>query len=153
MQKYKTILIVTNDTLLAHRLTEIFHANGYSVGIAARGEDAIEGVLERNVDVVFVDTFLPDILGNILIGKFRYLSPEIEIIFMADLLHTIPQALSNGATTSIQKPINLQQVLVVVNKFIEIKSLKRENLCLTVQLNLAKEKVQEYPEGYQINLN
>jgi two-component system, cell cycle response regulator len=153
MQENKTILIVTNDTLLAHRLTEIFHANGYNVGVAADGDSAIDGISERDTDVVFVDTFLPDIFGNILIRKLRYLSPEIEIIYMADLLLTIPLALSNGATTSIQKPINMQQVLVVVNKFIEIKSLKRENLCLTVQLNLAKEKVQEYPEGYQINLN
>lgn len=153
MQENKTILIVTNDTLLAHLLTEIFHANGYNVGVAADGDSAIDGISERDIDVVFVDTFLPDIFGNILIRKLRYLSPEIEIIYMADLLHTIPLALSNGATTSIQKPINMQQVLVVVNKFIEIKSLKRENLCLTVQLNLAKEKVQEYPEGYQINLN
>ena len=153
MQENKTILIVTNDTLLAHRLTEIFHANGYNIGVAADGESAIDGISERDIDIVIVDTFLPDIFGNILISKLRFLSPESEIVFMTDLLDTIPQALSNGATTSIQKPINLQQVLVVVNNIIEIKSLKRENLCLTVQLDLAKEKVQEYPEGYQINLN
>jgi DNA-binding NtrC family response regulator len=153
MQKNKTILIVTNDTLLAHSLTEIFHANGYNVGAAADGESAIDSISERDIDFVFVDTFLPDIFGNVLIRKLRYLLPDIEIIFMADLLDTISDALSNGATTSIQKPINMQQLLVVVNKFIEIKSLKSENLCLTVQLNMAKEKVQEYPEGYQINLN
>lgn len=153
MQKNKTILIVTNDTLLAHQLTEIFHAYGYNVGLAADSELAIDGISERNVDIVFVDTFLTDILGNILVRDLRYLSRELDIIFMTDLLHTIPQALSNGATTSIPKPINLKQVLAVVNKFIEIKSLKRENLCLTVQLNLAKVKVQEYPEGYQINFN
>jgi DNA-binding NtrC family response regulator len=153
MHENKTILIVSNDTLFAHRLTEIFHANGYNIGVAADGEAALDGISERDIDAAIVDTFLPDIFGNLLIRKLRNLAPDMEIIFMTDLLDTIPQAISNGANTSIQKPVNLQELLLLVNKTIEIKSLTRQNLCLLVQLNLAKEKVHEFPEGYQINLN
>jgi DNA-binding NtrC family response regulator len=153
MEQDKTILIVTNDTLLAHQLTEIFHANGYNTGVAVDGDLAINGLTERDIDIVLVDTYLPDIMGNKLIKKLKDILPDIEILYMTDLPRSISQALINGATSSIQKPIIFQQVLLQASKCLEYRSLKRENIRLTIQFTLIKERIDEYSERLPISFN
>lgn len=153
MEKEKTILIITNDTLLSHQLAVVFHANWYNIGIAADSESAIEAITEREVDLVLVDTFLTDITGDKLIKKIKAISPGIEIIFTSAIPETNTEALIDGATVVVQKPIAFEEILSLVFKCLEARSLKSEISSPTLQLSFITDKMFEYPENFPINLN
>jgi DNA-binding NtrC family response regulator len=149
----KTILIVTNETVLAHQLTELFHANGYNVGISPDGVSAIDGVNERSVDLVVIDNALPDVSGAKLVKLLKNLSPKTEILYVTDRTGTIPEALSGGALTSMQKPFSLQHILLQAIKCIEVKLLREKILELEEDLGSMKDKILESPEKNVICLN
>ncbi len=153
MEEDKTILIVTNDTLFSHQLATVFHANWYNVGIAADSESAIEALTEREVDLVLLDTFLTDIAGDKLIKKIKNISPGIKIIFTSTISETNTEALINGATVAIQKPVVFEEILSLVLRCLEARTLKCEILNPTLQLSSIKDKMFEYPENFPINLN
>lgn len=153
MEKEKTILIITNDTLLSHQLAVVFHANWYNIGIAADSESAIEAITEREVDLVLVDMYLTDIAGDKLIKKIKAISPGIEIIFTSAIPETSTEALINGATAVIQKPIAFEEILSLVIRCLEARSLKCEISSPTLQLSIITDKTFEYPENFPINLN
>jgi DNA-binding NtrC family response regulator len=153
METEKTILIITNDTLLSHRLAVVFHANWYNIGIAADSEAAIEAITEREVDLVLVDTFLTDIVGNKLIKKIKNISPGIEIIFTSAIPGTNAEALINGATATIQKPIDFDEILSLVLRCLEARSLRSEILSPTLELSFIKDNTFECPQNYKIHLN
>ncbi len=121
------ILIVDDEKLIRWSLRQRLEAAGYEV---LEAEDGAEG-LERcrdDVDLVILDFRLPDTDGVSLIPKIKRQSPDIVIILLtayASVPNAI-EAIKLGAYHYVNKPIDLQEMLLLVEKALETTRLRRE---------------------------
>ena len=116
-------ILIGDDSILARKqLKDIISTLGTPTFIEAPdGQGAIDKYKETTPDLVFLDIVMPKIDGNIAIQEIMAYDPNATII-IASSVGTQSQlkcALQAGAKDFIQKPLDRQQVLDLVNKFLE----------------------------------
>lgn len=116
-------ILICDDSILARKqLKDIISTLGTPTFIeASDGQGAIDKFKETTPDLVFLDIVMPKIDGNIAIQEIMAYDPKATII-IASSVGTQSQlkcALQAGAKDFIQKPLERQQVLDLVNKFLE----------------------------------
>ena len=116
-------VLICDDSILARKqLKDIVSSLGLPTSIEATdGQDAIEKYKENNPDVVFLDIVMPKKDGNLAIEEIIEYDPNATII-IASSVGTQSQlkcALKAGAKDFIQKPLEKQLVLDVIEKYTE----------------------------------
>ncbi|BCA80650.1 sigma-54 dependent transcriptional regulator [Desulfuromonas sp. AOP6] len=127
MRKYK-ILVVDDEHLIRWSLEQNLRKQGYDVGTAASGEEAIKAVQEDAPDLILLDIQLPGINGLDVLQKVKDIDDEIIVIMVTALgvLETAVQAMRMGAFDYVNKPFNLDELAIVINKALETGDLKKE---------------------------
>ena len=116
-------VLICDDSILARKqLKDIVSSLGNPTFIEATdGQDAIDKYKENNPDVVFLDIVMPKKDGNLAIEEIIEYDPN-AIIIIASSVGTQSQlkcALKAGAKDFIQKPLEKQLVLDVIEKYTE----------------------------------
>lgn len=118
-------VLISDDSILARKqLKDILQTMGTPTFIEATdGQSAIDQYKAENPDLVFLDIVMPKKDGNIAIQEIMAYDPNATIIIVSSVgtQSQLKCALEAGAVDFIQKPIDNQQVIDVVNKFIEGK--------------------------------
>jgi two-component system, NtrC family, response regulator AtoC len=132
------LLIIEDDESISLALKVFFEGRGYSVMSAPNGEDGLKTALKQIPDTVILDLRLPDIYGIEILQEIKKSYPEISVIIMTGYgeVKEAVEAMRHGAEYYFQKPIDLDELAVIVEKSIAIKQIKQE-----VKLN----KVGHYP--------
>jgi CheY-like chemotaxis protein len=76
-------LVVDNDFFFAEFVSEQLQARGYQVVKALNAKDAIAILTEEDLDIVFVDTIMPEVGGKDLIRFIRSRSPDAPLTVVA----------------------------------------------------------------------
>ena len=116
-------VLICDDSILARKqLKDIVSSLGNATFIEATdGQDAIDKYKENNPDVVFLDIVMAKKDGNLAIEEIIEYDPNATII-IASSVGTQSQlqcALKAGAKDFIQKPLEKQLVLDVIEKYTE----------------------------------
>lgn len=128
----KRILIVEDDKHALLGLVEILKDEGYDVDEAERSAVAFDLLKETHYDLLLTDFMLPDYDGLALAKKAKKLHEDIAIVMMTaygSVKHAV-LALKEGIDNYITKPIDLDELLVVIEKGIRDKLILRENISL-----------------------
>ena len=116
-------ILITDDSILARKqLKDIISTLGSPVFIeAVDGQDAINKYKESKPDLVFLDIVMPKKDGNAAIREIMEFDSEANIIIASSVggQSQLKLALEAGAKDFIQKPLDKDQVLKVVSKFLE----------------------------------
>ncbi len=116
-------ILITDDSILARKqLKDIISTLGSPVFIeAVDGQDAIDKYKESKPDLVFLDIVMPKKDGNAAIREIMEFDPEANIIIASSVgtQSQLKLALEAGAKDFIQKPLDKDQVVKVVSKFLE----------------------------------
>ena len=116
-------ILITDDSILARKqLKDIISTLGSPVFIeAVDGQDAIDKYKESKPDLVFLDIVMPKKDGNAAIREIMEFDPEANIIIASSVCtqSQLKLALEAGAKDFIQKPLDKDQVVKVVSKFLE----------------------------------
>ena len=116
-------IIITDDSILVRKqLKDIISTLGSPVFIeAVDGQDAIDKYKESKPDLVFLDIVMPKKDGNAAINEIMEFDSEANIIIASSVgtQSQLKLALEAGAKDFIQKPLDKDQVLKVVSKFLE----------------------------------
>lgn len=88
---------------------------------ARDGQDAINQYKRNKPDLVFLDIVMPNKDGNSAIQEIMDFDPDATIIIVssAGTQSQLKKAIEAGAREFIQKPLNQQQVIDTVNRFLE----------------------------------
>lgn len=145
MDSKESILIVDDDESTCRSLTLIFRREGYEIDTAQTGQEAIEKARGRYFNMVLLDIKLPDIEGVKLITPLKEMHPDIVILMITAhaSLETATQALNEGASAYVNKPLNMDEVLATVRESLEKQRLVTENRQLLKELQVTNRRLEE----------
>lgn len=131
------ILVVDDEANARTALAEILKDEGYAVETAADGFKALPKLKDFSPDVVLTDLKMPGMDGVDLIGKVREFDPEIGVVIMTAFgaVDTAVQAMQKGAADYLTKPLNANELLIVLQRTLERCALKREARVLHERLD------------------
>ena len=124
----KRILVVDDEHLVSWSLEKALSEAGYSVDIAATGEEARQKFETLSPHVVLLDVRLPDASGLNLLQEFKAQDKDVIIIMItayADVDSAV-QTLRDGAEDYVGKPFDLENIKHTVKKALEKKYLRQQ---------------------------
>mgnify|MGYP000315155790 CR=1 FL=1 len=131
------ILIVEDDKNALFGLTEILTDEGFAVKAVDNSIEALQLISENEYDVLLTDFQLPDMDGLELTQHVKKYSQTIAVVMMTafgSVKHAV-RALKEGVDDYLTKPLDIEELLIILDKVIKEKKLLRENESLRDQLH------------------
>lgn len=124
----KRILVVDDDESLRWVTQAQLQQSGYDVAAAADGVSALDIVRQRPPDLVITDLNMPAMSGLELLKKIRAEYPEIIVIVVTAFgtVENAVEAMKSGAYDYITKPVNMDELRLIVSRGLEHLDLKEE---------------------------
>jgi two-component system nitrogen regulation response regulator NtrX len=131
------ILIVDDEKDIRQLISDILKDEGYSTRLAANSDQAYGAINNEAPDLVILDIWLKesqhdgiDILKNV-----RRNNPDIPIVIISGHgnIEIAVAAIKQGAYDFIEKPFNIDQLMVIIGRAMETSRLRRENASLRVR--------------------
>ncbi|MGE0393777.1 MAG: sigma-54-dependent transcriptional regulator [Vicinamibacterales bacterium] len=122
-----TVLVVDDEALVRWSLRERLAQDRYTVLEAGTAAAALEQAGET-VDLILLDYRLPDSDGLTVLRKVKELYPDTLVILMTahSTVENAVEAMKLGAFHYINKPFNVDEVALLVEKALETSRLRRE---------------------------
>jgi DNA-binding NtrC family response regulator len=122
-----TILVVDDEQLIRWSLAERLTQEGYGVVEAGTAKEALAAA-GPNLDLVLLDYRLPDSDGLQVLRQIKATDPDIPVILLTAFssVETAVEAMKQGAYHYANKPFNLDELVLVVQKALETTALRRE---------------------------
>ena len=126
MYRYR-ILIVDDDKLLQKPLKQIL-ADKYDVSASGSGEEALAIIKEKPVDLILLDIRLPGIDGIETLKTIRERNKNILVIMMTAFedIKTVITSMKMGAFDYLVKPLDMDEIEIIVERALENLNLKKE---------------------------
>ncbi len=134
---FNSILVVDDEKNAREGLVQFLENKDFDVWAAEDGESALKIVQSKNPDLALIDLKMPGIDGMTLLKRMKAVRPGIVVIMMTayGTVETAVQAMKAGAYHYITKPINLDELDLVLKKAFREQSLEQENKALYQELN------------------
>ena len=131
-----TILIIDDEPGIRTVLRDVLEDEGYTV-LAV--EDGIQGLTElasTEVDLVFLDVWLPHMGGMDVLKRIKEQHPDLEVIMISGHanISLAVQATKMGAFDFLEKPLSLDRTMTVVRNALAMEDLRRENRSLRASI-------------------
>jgi two-component system NtrC family response regulator len=132
MAMKERILVVDDEKNARTALRTLLGEEGYDIAEAADGEEALSKIAELDPAVVLTDMRMPKMDGITLLRKAREAGSEAAFVMMTAFasVQAAVDAMKAGAENYLTKPLDLQAVLIFLEKALEKRRLQRETLSL-----------------------
>ena len=141
MAERPPVLVVDDDPELRAFLIRALAVEGYPAEEAAGGAAAAERLSGQEFAVVVADVFLKGLNGIELLKRVRASYPSTEVVLMGREVptYTVVAAMRQGAADFMEKPVDVDYLLLVVQRAVERVRLAHENLALRRVVGLKTE--------------
>lgn len=123
------ILVIDDESNIITVLSDILRDEGHEVFAEPNGKGALAFLSKHEVDLIFLDVWLPDMDGLEIIGKIRASDEDTPVIMISGhaSIDLAVKATKLGAYDFIEKPLSLERVVTLAANAVEAVTLKREN--------------------------
>jgi two-component system, NtrC family, nitrogen regulation response regulator NtrX len=137
------ILLVDDDASIRRTLRDILEFEDFEVIEATDGLDCLVKIKQNSFDVILMDIKMPKMDGMEAIEKIQSLQPDIPVIMISGHgnIDTAVEAVKKGAFDFIQKPPDLNRLLITIRNALDKSSLISEKKVL--QRKVSRGKIQD----------
>lgn len=130
------VAVVDDEPTIRISTQRLLQEEGYDTFAASTAADLLDQFDRMRFSVVLLDVKLPDMDGLDLLVKIKEASPDTEVIVMTGYgtVESAVDAMNAGAFHYLTKPFKIEDVLNLVERAVERRSLKAENVELKRQL-------------------
>ena len=130
------ILVIDDEATQRDVLTGYLKKKGYKIFSASSGKEGIEIAKKNPVDIILSDFKMPDLNGIKVLEQVKKINPEISFVIVTayGTVENAVKAMRIGAFDYISKPVDLDELDLMIERIIEHKNLKSENQLLKTQL-------------------
>ncbi len=123
------ILVVDDEKDQAEAMVETLERVGFAVRMETSGDAALEALRGESFDIVITDLVLGETSGLDILREARREVPDVEVIVISGRggVEAAVEAMSQGAATFLEKPLNIEAVRQVVRRHAEKQALARRN--------------------------
>ena len=138
------VLIVDDEKSIRFALKDIIEFEGHEVALAADGKEGLEMALAANYDVIFSDIKMPGMDGVELLEKLVENGVDAAVVMISGhgSIDTAVECIKKGAFDFIQKPLDLNRILITLKNATDKTSLVKETKILKKKV----EKVAGIPQ-------
>lgn len=140
------ILIIDDERSIRNSLKEILADEGYDVDVAENGVQGCEMVDKEKYSVIFCDIKMPEMDGMEVLDKFAAMGIDAAVVMISGHgdIDTAVECIKKGAFDFIQKPLDLNRILITIKNATEKVSLVKETRILKKKV-YGQEMVGESP--------
>ncbi|MBI2472370.1 MAG: sigma-54-dependent Fis family transcriptional regulator [Planctomycetes bacterium] len=125
----KKILVVDDDLAMGEMCKELLKSRGYTSEVVVSGKDAIEKVsMDGLYAIVLTDLVMPDMDGIEVLKKIKQQNPQMDVVVMTSYgtVANAVDAMKLGASDYITKPFKRDELIVVIEKILQMQRLEGE---------------------------
>ena len=125
------ILVIDDEQDIRELVGDILNDEGHSTRLARNSQTAFEEINKAEPDLIILDIWLKDsdFDGIDILKKTKRDNPNVPVVIISGHgnIEIAVAAVKQGAYDFIEKPFNIDQLLVVVGRALEASKLRREN--------------------------
>lgn len=137
MKERAKILLIEDETISRDSLTRLLKMSGYAVKGVASGKSGLSFLDHEPFDIIITDLLLPDINGIEILKQAKDVCPTTEVILITGhaSAETAVRAMKEGAFDYITKPLNFDELSILIVNALQKRQLLSENVYLKQQLH------------------
>jgi DNA-binding NtrC family response regulator len=131
-----TLLIIDDEKNIREGLAANFELEDYNVKTAATGEEGLALIEKGDIDLVITDLRMPGISGEQVLAKVSSETPGIPVIILTGhgSIDSAVDAMRHGAYDFLTKPLNLDQLSLIVKRALEGREMSLQHQQLKKEL-------------------
>jgi DNA-binding NtrC family response regulator len=121
------LLVLEDYEPTRKRLVQALEKEGYRVYAAGDGEEGMRVFAEKRVDLILADLMMPQKDGLAVLRDTKGKGADVEVIVVTGYgdEDVVVQALREGAINFLKKPIDIEQMLLAIEKALEHQTIRR----------------------------
>ncbi len=141
------ILVIDDERSIRNIIGELLEMEGHTVKTAENGVQGYEMIGGEAFDLVISDIKMPEMDGIELLDKLIETHPDTTVIMISGHgnIDTAVECIKKGAFDYVEKPIDMNRILVTVKNALERGSLVKETKTLRRRVNKVSEIVGQSP--------
>jgi two-component system nitrogen regulation response regulator NtrX len=139
---FPSILIVDDEPSIVQSLSGLLTDEGFEIITASNGYEALKIIDSESPDLVLLDIWMPGIDGIETLKEIKKSSATVPVIIITGHgnVETAVKATKLGAFDLIEKPLNIDKVIVSINNALNFRRLEEENRYLRKKI-IAKHSI------------
>ncbi len=139
------ILVIDDERSIRNTLKEILEYEKYKVEVAETGMEGIKLLEEQKFDIVLCDIKMPEMDGVEVLEKVVEKWPQLPVVMISGHgnIDTAVDAIKKGAYDFIEKPLDLNRLLITIKNAFEKKNLVTETIILRKKVSKSYEIIGE----------
>ena len=135
-----TILIIDDEKNIREGLGAALEMEGYKIALASDGKAGLERIVKGDIDLVITDLRMPEVSGEHVLAKVTAENPGVPVIVLTGhgSIDSAVDAMRNGAYDFLTKPLNLDQLVLIVKRALQGRELVLKHKELQEELNSRK---------------
>lgn len=146
------ILVIDDERSIRNALLEILEYEKFDVALAENGLEGLEKFTQDNYDVVLCDIKMPEMDGLEVLEKIFETSRDVQVIMITGHgnVENAVEAIKKGAYDFIEKPLDLNRLLITIRNALDKTTLASENKVLKKKVGKAYQMVGDSPAIAQV---